>query len=352
LHKIFSVSHQIGDRPRNSLDLQDTAGFYSHGADTPLREREEDTSMHITILGAGGVGGYFGARLAQGGADVGFVARGEQLTALQKSGLRVESKLGDIHLPQVRASNDPAALGPTDVVLICVKLWDTEAAASAVKPMVGPDTAVISLQNGAQKDDILRRVLGDRAVMGGVCYIGSRILRPGVIAHTGTLQKLVFGEYDGAASSRANAFLEACQRGGIDVEMSTNIRLAIWEKFVFLTGFSAVTTTMHSPIGPIRDHPKTRAFLLDIMREVVAVGRAQGVPLPERFAEDRLAFYDTLPADMTSSMYNDLEQGRRLEVEWLSGGVAELGKAAGIATPLNRAVNDILALRAGVQPSD
>ncbi len=302
--------------------------------------------MRIIIMGTGGVGGYFGARLAQGGADVGFVARGEQLAALQEHGLQVESKLGDIHLPQVRASEDPAALGPADLVLIGVKLWDTESAARAIAPIVGPDTAVISLQNGVQKDDILRRVLGDRAVVGGVCYISSKIVRPGVIAQAGTLQKLVFGEYDGAASPRAQSFLVACKRGGIDAEISPNIRLAIWEKFVFLTGLSAVTTTMRSPIGPVRDNPTTRAFLLDIMREVVAVGWAHGVPLKQQFAEGRLAFLDTVPADITSSMYNDFEQGRRLEVEWLSGGVVELGKSVGIATPLNRAVNDILALHA------
>ena len=300
--------------------------------------------MRITIIGSGGVGGYFGARLAQGGCDVSFVARGEHLAALREYGLRVKSELGDIELPDVCVSDDPAALGPADLVLICVKLWDTETAARAVKPIVGPDTAVISFQNGVQKDEVIRQVLGERSELGGVCYISSKILRPGVIDHSGTMQRLVFGEYDGSASSRTEAFLEACRRGDIQAEISSDIRRAIWEKFVFIVGMSATTTTMRNTIGPIRANQRTRAFFLDVMREAVAVGRGHGVHLDEDFAENRLAFCDGLPSEMTSSMHTDLEQGRRLEVEWLSGSVVELGKAVGIETPLNRAVRDILAL--------
>ncbi len=302
--------------------------------------------MRITVMGAGGVGGYFGARLAQGGCDVGFVARGAHLAALREHGLQVESQLGDILLAPVRASEDPAALGPADYVLICVKLWDTEAAARAVAPVVGPQTAVLSFQNGVQKDDTLRRAFGEKAVMGGICYIGTAIARPGVIRHTGTMQKLAFGEFDGSRSGRAVALLEACRRGGIDAEVSPDILRATWEKFVFIVGLSAATATMRTTIGPIRSNPRTRSFLLDVMREAVAVGRARGVQLAEDYAESRLAFCDGLPSEMTSSMHNDLERGSRLEVEWLSGSVAELGKAAGVPTPLNRVVSDILALHA------
>lgn len=300
--------------------------------------------MRVTIMGAGGVGGYFGARLAQGGCDVGFVARGAHLGALRERGLRVQSQLGTVHLPQVRVSDAPASLGPADFVLICVKLWDTEAAARAVVPVVGPETAVLSLQNGVQRDDVLRRVLGNDAVIGGACYISSTIASPGLICHTGRMARLVFGEYDGRSSPRAVALLEACRRGGIQAEISSDIRRAIWEKFVFLVGISAATTTMRSTIGPIRSNPQTRAFLLDVMREAVEVGRAHGVHLDEDYAEKRLSFCDTLPAEMPSSMQVDLERGKRLEVEWLSGGVVMLGKAAGVPTPLNRAVSDILAL--------
>jgi 2-dehydropantoate 2-reductase len=306
--------------------------------------------MRIAIMGSGGVGGYFGARLAQGGCDVGFIARGAHLAALREFGLVVESQLGNVSLSKVSATDDPATLGPVDLVIISVKLWDTETAAHAISPIVGPATAVLSLQNGVQKDDVLRSVFGDRPILGGICYISATIARPGVISHTGTVQKIVFGEYDGQRSARAEAFLEACRRAGIDVELSLEIRKAIWEKFVFLVGLSAATTAIRLPIGPIRKDPRTRRFLLDIMREVVAVGRADGVALSAEYAEDLLAYCDGLPAEMAASMYHDLEHGNRLEVDWLSGAVAELGQTAGIPTPLNRAVRDILALHANGKP--
>jgi 2-dehydropantoate 2-reductase len=302
--------------------------------------------MRVTVIGAGGVGGYFGARLLEGGCDVNFVARGAHLDALRARGLRVESKLGNIEFHQVCASDDPAHFGPADLVLICVKLWDTESAARLVRTVMGPDTAVISLQNGVQKEEMLRRVLGDRAVLGGVCYISSKIISPGVISHTGTMQRLLFGELDGSGTARTEAFLAACRRGGIKAEVSNDIRRMIWEKFVFIVGVSAATTTMRQTIGPVCSNAQTRAFLRDVMREVVVVGRAHGVKLDEDFAEDRLAFCEGLPAEMTSSMHSDLNQGRPLEVAWLSGSVVELGRMMGIPTPLNRAVSDILALQA------
>ncbi|RBP15581.1 ketopantoate reductase [Roseiarcus fermentans] len=300
--------------------------------------------MRIAIMGAGGVGGYFGGRLAKGGADVVFIARGATLATLLKDGLRIRSQLGDLHLPKVVASDDARKLGRVDLVLLGVKLWDTEAAARAVAPLVSGETAVVSFQNGVDKDDILRGVLGDDAIIGGVSYIAASIAEPGVIAHTGTMQRLVFGEYDGRRSARCQAFLEACKRANIEAELSGDIQRAIWEKFVFLVGLSATTATMRATIGPIRSNPQTRAFLLDVMREVVQVGRARGVGLAADYAESRLAFCDTLPETMTSSMAVDMERGNRLETPWLSGGVVRLGAAVGAATPLNRAIADILAL--------
>jgi 2-dehydropantoate 2-reductase len=303
-------------------------------------------SFRINVIGVGGVGGYFGARLAQGGFDVGFVARGVQLAALREHGLRVEGDLGKIHLPQIRVSENPEALGRADVILICVKLWDTESAARAAKPIVGPETAVISLQNGVVKEELLSKILGAQCVVGGVCYVAAKIQRPGVILQTGKMQRLVFGELDGAVSARTQNFLDVCRHCGIEAEISPDIRRAIWEKFVFVAGTSATTATMRATIGPIRANPRTRSFLLEIMREVVAVGRACGVSLDKDFAESRLTFCDGLPSEMTSSMHTDLEHGRPLEVEWLSGSVVELGEAVGVSTPLNRAVRDILELRA------
>ncbi len=308
-------------------------------------------SLRVTIVGAGGVGACFGGRLAQGGCDVGFVARGPQLAALRANGLHVESELGEIHLPQVRASENPAELGPADIVLICVKLWDTERAVQAIKPIVGPETAVISLQNGVEKEKMLRKILGSEAVVGGVSYVVAKILQPGVVKQTGKMQRLVFGETDGSVSRRTEMFLAACQRAAIEAEISPDIQRAIWEKFVFVTGTSATTAPMRSTLGPIRANPRTRAFLLDVMREVVAVGRAHHVALPEDFAENRLAFCDRLSPEMTSSMHTDLDHGKPLELEWLSGSVAELGEAVGVPTPLNRAVRDIMELYRRGQPS-
>lgn len=302
--------------------------------------------MKIVMMGSGGVGGLIGARLAQAGCNVSFVARGAHLAAMREQGLRLVSPLGNVHLRKVQVTDDPGSLGPVDLVVFAVKLWDTEAAARAILPLVGPGTGVLSLQNGVRKDDILRPIVGEQALMGGVAYMATTISRPGVIEHTGTMQRMVFGEYDGRRSRRAEALLEFCLKAGFDAKLSDDIRRSIWEKFVFLAGMAAATATIRLPIGPIREHPLTRAFYRDAMREVVAVGRAHGVRLPENFAEERLAFTDTLPGTMTASMHHDLERGNRLEVEWLSGAVVELGEAVGVATPVHRAVRDILVLHA------
>ncbi len=307
--------------------------------------------MRIAIMGSGGVGGYFGARLAQGGADVTFIARGAHLAAMRESGLRVESPLGDMHIAQPQVTDDPGTVGPVDLVLFSVKLWDTESAARSIGPLVGPGTGVISFQNGVQKDDVLREVLGEQAVVGGVSYIAATIGEPGLIRHAGKMQKLVFGEYDGSTTERVRRLRDACAAGGIDHELSSQIRQTIWEKFVFLVGLSGTTATARVPIGPLRANPRSRAFLHDLMDEVVQVARAEGVPLPADYAENRLAFCDGLPPTMTSSMHNDLERGGRLEVPWLSGDVVARGRRLGIPTPCNRAVLDILSVHSDGRPA-
>jgi 2-dehydropantoate 2-reductase len=301
--------------------------------------------MKIAMMGAGGVGGFFGGRLAHAGYDVSFVARGPHLAAMRAHGLTIENEpQGNIHVPRVRVTDEPATLGRVDIVILSVKLWDTETAAAQIAPLVGPGTGVISLQNGVIKDDILRRRFGDAAVMGGVGYVATHVSRPGVIHQTGTMQRVILGEYDGRKSARAEFLHDALLRSGVDAELSPDVRKVIWEKYVFLVGLSGATTTMRMPIGPIRTNARARAFLLELMRETVAVGRAHGVGLPEDYAENRLQFADGLPPDMTSSMHHDLERGNRLEVNWLSGGVVQLGSAKGVPTPANRAVCDVLAL--------
>lgn len=303
--------------------------------------------MKIAVMGSGGLGGLYGGRLAHAGFDVSFIARGAHLAVMREHGLLIDNEPhGTVHISRVQATDDPASVGVVDLVLLAVKLWDTDSAVAAIRPMVGPQTTVISLQNGVMKDDTLRRAFGDAAVVGAVAYVATQVARPGVIRQTGTMQRFIFGEYDGRRSPRAEQLLDALVRAGIQAEISDDIRRTLWEKYVFLVGLSGTTATMRAAIGPIRSNPRSRAFLHELLEETVAVGRAHGVRLPEHYAEERLKFLDTVPPEMTSSMHHDLERGNRLEVAWLSGGVVQLGEAVGVATPANRAVWDILALHA------
>ncbi len=298
--------------------------------------------MRLAVIGAGGVGGYFGAKLAASDNSVTFVARGKQFDAIQRNGLAVLSPCGDFHLDAVHVVDSIAKVERVDLVLVAVKLWDTEEVARALKPLVDQGAAVLSLQNGVEKDDILKKHLTAGSILGGVCYISASIASPGVIRHSGTIQRIVFGEYGGQQSARSQTMLDAFRHAGIDADISNSIERLIWEKFVFLVGLSGATTAMRQAIGVIRENRRTRSFLLDLMREVVEVGRARGIQLSEDYAQDRIAFCDTLPAAMTSSMHYDLDHGNRLELPWLSGGVVELASKVGVETPLNRAVADIL----------
>ncbi|MBY8878807.1 ketopantoate reductase family protein [Actinacidiphila acidipaludis] len=301
--------------------------------------------MRIAVVGAGGVGGFFGARLAAAGDEVTFVARGRHLEAIRADGLSVRSALGDLRVAPEAVVPSIADVPAADVVLVAVKLWDTEDVAKQLRPLAEAGATVISLQNGVQKDDVLREHLPARSVMGGACYISAFIEEPGVVRHNGTLQKLVFGEFGahGAEPSRrAGALLDRCAAAGIEAEVSPAVERVIWEKFVFLTGLSGTTSAVRQPIGVVRGTPGSRALLRDVMREAAAVGRARGVDLDAGLADERLAFCDTLPADMTSSMHNDLKNGNRLELPWLSGAVADLGRELGVPAPRNQAIADVL----------
>src|SRR5258706_1220719 len=214
--------------------------------------------MKIAIMGSGGVGGYFGARLAAGGADVHCVARGAHLDAMRSQGLAIEGGPAPLHLPHVQATNDPSSIGVADFVLMAVKLWDTTAAIEQVTPIVGPHTTVISFQNGVLKDRYLIEAFGASGIMGGVGYLATTIDRPGVIRQTGPLERLLFGELDGKTSDRGQRLLEAWLKGGSAAQISPDIRREIWQKYVFLVGLSGTTTTIRRPIGPIRENAQTR----------------------------------------------------------------------------------------------
>jgi 2-dehydropantoate 2-reductase len=289
--------------------------------------------MRIAVIGTGGVGGAFGAALAKGGADVTFLARGAHLEAMRANGLRVVSPRGDMHVHPCNATDNPAAIGQVDVVLFCVKLWDVESAGTAIKPLIGPDTAVIPLQNGIDAAERLIPILGRDAVMGGVAQISATIEEPGVIRQTGTFMKIVFGELDARMSERGEAFRAACQKAGFDVTFTDAIQTALWEKFVLLAVNSSVVALIRLPFGKLREDADVMALFSASFAEVIALGRALGVKLPPDMQSRMEKATWNFPAAMMPSMAVDLLRGNRLELPWLGGKVVALGKQLGIPTP-------------------
>ncbi len=290
--------------------------------------------MRIVVMGSGGVGGYFGARLAKAGNQVSFIARGKHLEALRTRGLTVKSSLGDLQLA-VNAYEDPREAGEADVVMFAVKLWDTEGAAQRIRPLGG---YVIPFQNGVESIERLGRVLGGERVMGGSAYIATRIAAPGVIEHTGTMERLRFGAVLPGQRPAAQAFLDACKAARINAELADDIVAVNWEKFVFLVAVSSTTTLARAPLGVVRADPDLRWMFEQCMRETWALGRKRGVALADDFVGKQMAFLDTLPAEMRASMLHDLEAGNRIEAPWLCGAVARMSAEAGLEAPVNRAV--------------
>ena len=289
--------------------------------------------MRIAIVGAGGIGGGYGAALARAGADVTFIARGAHLAAMKSAGLKVKSPRGDTHLLPTQATDNPADVGVVDFVLFCVKLWDVESAGQAIKPLVGADTAVITLQNGIDAHERLLPILGRHAVMPGVAHISASITAPGEITQVGEFMRMQFGELDGSSSGRGEAFLAMCRKAGIEGTFSDAILTSLWMKFILLASNAGMMSLARQPIGNLRDDPDMRPIFLAAYREVADVGRAKGIALPADAVEKTVALTSSMPAAMKASMALDLERGNRLEVPWLSGKVVELGKQYGIPTP-------------------
>ena len=293
--------------------------------------------MRIAVMGAGGVGGYFGGRLAQAGHEVSFVARGKHLEAIKARGLTLKSPLGGATI-KVKAAEDPAALGDAEVVLFAVKLWDTESAAERIRALVQKGGIVIPFQNGVESIERVGKVLGAERVMGGAAYIAGRIAEPGVIVQTGTMARLRFGPMLPAQKKIAAAFLAACREAKIDAELTDEIVRVLWEKFVLLVAISATTTVARTTVGVVRSDPDLRWLLEACMRETWALGRKRGVKLADDLVAQTLKFADGLPADMRASMAADLEAGGKLEAPWLSGAVARMSREAGLEASANRAV--------------
>jgi 2-dehydropantoate 2-reductase len=297
--------------------------------------------MRIAIVGSGGVGGYFGGRLAAAGADVSFLARGAHLDALRARGLRITSPKGDLHLPRVNADSDPAAIGRVDVVFFAVKLYDTDGALALLPPLIGPDTVVVGFQNGVETMDRLTRAIGASHTAGGVSYVSAVIAEPGVIRHT-AMDHLIFGERDGSRSPRLEALLAACGPAGFQATLSTDIAVDIWTKFVRLSVFSGMTAVTRAPIGVIVNDPELLEMLKTAVRETMAVAHAKGVAVARTIDEDVATAYKALPPHAKASMLEDLERGRRLELPWLSGAVVRLGREVGVDTPTHRFINAVL----------
>ena len=293
--------------------------------------------MRIAVMGAGGVGGYFGGRLQQAGHEVAFVARGRHLEALKAKGLTLKSPLGDAKL-KVNASENPAELGPAEVVLFAVKLWDTESAAERIRPLLEKGGVVIPFQNGVESIARLGKVLGPERVMGGAAYIAARIGEPGTIVQTGPIARLRFGTTQPTQKKVAEAFLAACQGAKIDAELTDDIERVLWEKFVLLVAVSATTAVTRKTLGVVRTDPDLRWLLETVMRETWAVGRKRGVKLADDQVAKTLAQADAFTPDMRASMAADLEAGGRLEAPWLSGAVARMAQEAGVDATANRAM--------------
>jgi 2-dehydropantoate 2-reductase len=298
--------------------------------------------MKIAVIGAGGVGGTFGAALAKAGADVWFLARGKHLEAMRTSGLRIASPRGDTHLVPTQATDDPAAIGPVDVVLFCVKLWDVESAGEHIRPLIGPGTAVIPLQNGIDASERLIPILGAGAVMGGVAQVSATIEGPGVVRQTGTFMKLIFGELAGGRSARGDAFLAMCQKAGFDADHSDKILTELWLKFIILATNSAMTAATRTPFGKLRGDPDIVALFSSATAEVVAVARAKGIPLPDDAGQRNMSFLAGAPPTMMASMAHDLIRGNRIELPWLSGKLVAMGRELGVPTPTHAVLYGIL----------
>lgn len=292
--------------------------------------------MRFAVVGSGGVGGYFGGRLAEAGHDVTFLARGAHLAAIRERGLRVESTEGNFTVNPAKAAEDAATVDPVDIVILAVKTWQVRDAAAQLLPMLRDDSAVLTLQNGVEAPDEVAAVCGEGRVIPGVCRLMSYVAEPGLIRHAGVTPRVEFGETDGRKSKRVEALHAALDGSkGVAATIPSDIQVALWDKFLFIAPFSAVGAVTRSPAGVWRHVPETRALLVAAMGEVVALARSRGVFLPEGAIEKTLGFTDRLPEDATASMQRDLLDGKPSELEAQTGAIVRLAARAGIEVPAN-----------------
>ena len=298
--------------------------------------------MRIAVFGAGGVGGYFGGCLAQAGEDVVFIARGDHLKAMVTHGLRVDSVKGDFVLKPVKATDDPAKAGIMDVILVGVKAWQVTNAAEAMRPLVGPETFVLPLQNGLEAPTQLAAVLGDQHVLGGLCGLSTYIVGPGHIRHAGADPFVRFGELDNRPSDRVKRLQKVFERAGVIAKIPQDIQVALWMKFLLITAWSGVGAVTRTPLGVWRSLPETRQMAESALQEIIRVAQARDIALPENAMPTTMNMYDTLPPDITSSMQRDIAEGRPSELDAQIGAVVRFGKEADVAIPLHRLIYNSL----------
>ena len=291
--------------------------------------------MRIAVMGAGSIGGFYGGRLAQAGHDVTFIARGEHLRAIRASGLALNGPAGDAVVSSVQATDDAAQVAPVDVVLFCVKLFDTEDAARAIKPLLSKGGVCISLQNGVDGPQRIGSVVGEDRVMGGLAFASALIEAPGVIRYNSKAPSLKFGEADGSMSERASRFRDACAAAGFGAEVVPDIRAALWHKFVGLTVNAALTSLVRQPAGVVYHDPDLMVLARAGFTEGAAVAKAMGIKLPDDIVEWQVKNHLGFPAGMYASMYHDLARGKRLEIDSLSGLIVHKGKELGVPTPFH-----------------
>ena len=291
--------------------------------------------MRIAIYGPGGAGGYFGARLIRAGEDVVFIARGEHLRAIRGDGLRVDGVDGDFVVRPAVATDDPAQAGPVDVVILGVKTWQVGDAARAMRPLIGPETFVVPLQNGVEAPERLAAVLGRERVLGGLARVFSFIVAPGHIRRLGGPSEIMFGELDNRPTGRLQQLREALSRAGIGANIPADIHVALWEKFLFIVPIGGLGALMRVPLGVVRAIPETRRMLEQGMREILDVARGWRVPLAGDVVARTMAIVDALPPDATMSLQRDIAAGRPSELDAWNGAVVRLGRQAGVPAPLH-----------------
>ena len=294
--------------------------------------------MKIVIMGTGGVGGYYGAMLAKQGHDVTFVARGAHLKAIQEKGLQVKSIFGDFHLRPAKATDNPAQIGPVDLILICTKTYDTDESVQKIKPIVGKETTVLSLQNGVDAVERIGKVVGVDHIVAGATWISSAVEAPGVIKHVSDFRRVVIGELNGQRTPRIEAIYDAFKQTGVTIELSENILKILWTKFVFISSASGFGSLTRLPMAEFRNIPETRALIISLMREVEAVARAQGVTLDANVVEQALGFMDNAGPHIKASMQLDVESGHRTEIESMIGVINRKGRELGVPTPVADAI--------------